>query len=1686
MNEDENNNGMNDSSKENIKEENIKNSEKREKTGIEELDNQNLRKFIKNKKMEEEISSGGYKLMEEASELAMSNAFDEAIKKYIQAKSKFKDLGWNYEIDLIQKTIEKLEIKKEKFLRRLEEKRKETEKKIELEKKQKEILEEGAKKKREAEELERTEKLKELKNQKEEEKSFQNEISSLVQRAERLVREYELNLKKEIKKGNFLEENPYPEVIDIYEQVYKKLLKKGWKTQAEIYSKQIKLYNEKLEKDKKLREIEDEKKQKQEQMEEFYKTGIKQEEREYEGRERLQKEKEEKEFEEEISNMTQNAERLAREYEINLKKELKEGNFPETNPYLEVIDIYEQVYKKLLKKGWKTQAEIYSKQIKLYNEKLEKDKKLREIEDEKKQKQEQMEEFYKTGIKQEEREYEGRERLQKEKEEKEFEEEISNMTQNAERLAREYEINLKKELKEGNFPETNPYLEVIDIYEQVYKKLMKKGWKGQAEIYSKQIKLYNEKLEKDRKLREIEDEKKQKQEQMEEFYKTGIKQEYRENEGRERLQKEKEEKELQEEISNMVEKAEKMSREYESKRKKMLKDGKFPEENPYREIIEIYEKVRKALHEKGWENQAAIYKNQIKIYQDKLEKDKKLRTIEESKVKKQQKIEEFHKTRPIKEKDDQDLINIETQIKKEIEEKKFEEKIDQMVEEAERLSREYEVNLMRGNFDQECPYPEIIEIYRNLRSQLQERGWNEEASLYANQIQLYKEKLEKDKRLRRIESSKTGDYDLVSEVKKSSKRDKISKIPEDLRKKEEEQEFQEEITERVNQAEKIAREYENELKKGDFEIVNKYPEVIKIYRKIRKDLLDRGWFNEAEIYLNQINIYKKKAKKVENLKTIEKQKAERDKKIEEMHKLQKPIEKPAKKIDETERKEKEDRQEKLNKAMELIDEAEQLVKAYELKLKPRLLDFESPYQKAINMYQDAKDLLSEIGWENEAIRLYETIDFYKEKREKDERLRELEKQKVKAGEVSSPIELTMKDIEGETEKAYAEVQREREREKNIYDEIFQIVTNAENLAKDYQKKIDKDGILNHEAPYEKVIELYKEAKEKFQNVGWLREAEKLNESIKYYKKKLEDDNRLKELERQRVKRQEQELLAQQKLMEKSKEEEQKILQEQEKTILKEREAKKRYEKQKEQAFKIIDKALEIAKEYNKKIQKENILDIDCPYEEVIRLYKEASKIFKEIGWENEADKMIQSINYYNQKLVEDKKLRFTEQERIKREKEEILEQQQLIKQSKEEEQKLLEEQEKILEKERERKEIFEKQKDHAFGLMEKAKKELTRNNFEEAITLYKECKEIFKNIEWDTGIDLVEESINSILREKRKYEKEQKFIEEKKEEEEKFKRELEERIEKMHTLKNLEEEEKRKEILRVQEEKRKEKAITDEAFKLLEEGTELVDIGEFDRAYQKYIKARDLFMQVNWDIEVSRINNELLYNLERERANTERIQESQKKKRAEERELMELIKKKEKMDEEQKRKEIEEKRRRLVERKRAEKPKEEVMDKLELAKVLINNYKYNEALVKLLEKKKEVSDKDSEKQIQNVIEKIKEESNLPLIVLMAPHMTEDNRFIVGYEALDKAERSIINKNYMKAISELNESKFNLDSLNVDKEIISSLEDKISFYKKEMGYEIAESVKHEEKLEDLKSEIAKRRAERRNRLKRFDK
>ena len=74
---------------------------------------------------------------------------------------------------------------------------------------------------------------------------------------------------------------------------------------------------------------------------------------------------------------------------------------------------------------------------------------------------------------------------------------------------------------------------------------------------------------------------------------------------------------------------------------------------------------------------------------------------------------------------------------------------------------------------------------------------------------------------------------------------------------------------------------------------------------------------------------------------------------------------------------------------------------------------------------------------------------------------------------------------------------------------------------------------------------------------------------------------------------------------------------------------------------------------------------------------------------------------------------------------------------------------------------FETAKDKAFNLMDLAKVELRQNNFEEAIDFYRESEEIFSEIGWQEGINMVNDSITMIKRRQKSIELEQKTTEEK-------------------------------------------------------------------------------------------------------------------------------------------------------------------------------------------------------------------------------------------------------------------------------------------------------------------------------------
>ncbi|MFX1360398.1 MAG: hypothetical protein ACFFDL_02410 [Promethearchaeota archaeon] len=1289
----------------------------------EQLKQQRIIAFEEAKKREEEISSKAFEILGKASELAEIHQYDQAINLYLRGATLFEDISWSNESKKVRNTIEQLEKQKAKFNADMEIRRGQEEKMLE-DQKAAEMIE-----KAQIEEQIRlqaqAEKIADIEKRKIEEELFKTQITEMIDNAEKLAREYDLAMKKAIKKGYLLENCVYPEVIAIYEGVKKKIEEKGWIDQAKIYTNQIKHYEDLLVKDRKLRQVEAQKLEKQKQYEELHKL---QKEEKISGldidrlkliEEQRRLEGEEEDFRRVVDKMISNAERIAREYELEMKKAIKRGYLLENCIYPEVIAIYEEVKEKVAEKGWTDQVEIYNKQIRHYYDLLEKDEKLRQIEAQKLEKQRQYEDLQK----------------------------------------------------------------------------MKKGERI-ADSELERLKI----LEEQRRL-------------------------------------EGEEEEFRRVVDKIVNNTEKLAREYDIRFKKGIKKGNLNFESKYPEIIENYTQARNLVLEKGLDREGAIYSNQIRKYSDLFEKEKKVRELEVQKAKKQLEFEEMKRIKKEGEilgTDIQKIKYIEAKKKLEQAEGILETEIDQMIDVAEKEAREYELAIKRGKFEKDCPFPKIIEIYKDIREKVYAKGWTEEAKLYTNQIILYQEKLKKDKNLRELEAEKVR---KEQEFKESFKKPKGVKLP--------------------------IRAKLEEIEKRDTE----------------------------------------------------------DEKL-------------------------------LDEAMILINEAENEVKSYELSLKKDILIYQSPYDKAISNYEKARNLFNQVGWTEEAHRLLNTINFYKGKKARDDNLRDIEKQKLEKVKLEKArAKYIPEQVPFAREQKIMDLEKFKKEKTKDTEAIFNLINIAERLAQEYEVK-KKDGILNIDSPFQEIINIYKDAKERFVAIGWNEQAGQLADSINYYKEKLGADNRLRALETQKL-------------------------------------------------------------EEEKKKETKRKLDA--------QLAREA-------------------------------------------------------------EAKLLEQKTQALELKRKQALEYEAKKEQAFNFMDLAKKEMKHNNFEKAIRFYKDSEKIFDEINWQEGIRMVNESIKVIKKKEEAIEREKKILRQKEEEKLKMEAQLEEQITKAQDLKDLQEQKRKKEILAIQKQQEYEKGVSEQAYRLLEDGTALKNIKKFEEAYEKYIMGRNLFEKIGWVHEVSRINNDLLFILKKEMKQTEKIRAMQKRKLEEEKELEVLLK------------EAEEKRKELEKVKKEEKRKQReliIQEKLDEANNIIKDLKYNEAILKfkkIIRKLEKFGQKKQIKQINKQIDVLVNASQVPLITRDDVESNENvDKFKIAYEALDRAQISLSGNQFMKAISELNEAKFNLKETIIGTKYIPIIKEKVNAFKKELGIkvEVEEKVKIE-KAEDeedsLRIKIAARRAERRKRVK----
>jgi len=212
-----------------------------------------------------------------------------------------------------------------------------------------------------------------------------------------------------------------------------------------------------------------------------------------------------------------------------------------------------------------------------------------------------------------------------------------------------------------------------------------------------------------------------------------------------------------------------------------------------------------------------------------------------------------------------------------------------------------------------------------------------------------------------------------------------------------------------------------------------------------------------------------------------------------------------------------------NQIAQMIDNAEKMARNYELAIKKNKYEIKCPYPKIIKIYEDIRQKLIDYGWNEQAVIYQKQIKFYHEKLERDKKLREIEAQKVqkqkdfedlrKINEIDT-IRAVIFSLNKDEEILNLEEKKKEKLEDS--EEIFNMISNAERIAREYEQEIKRDNILHVDCPYEKIIEIYKEVKKRFQNIGWKEESSKLIDSISYYKVRLKKDKKLREIEEKKL------------------------------------------------------------------------------------------------------------------------------------------------------------------------------------------------------------------------------------------------------------------------------------------------------------------------------------------------------------------------------------------------------------------------------------------------------------------------------------------------------------------------------------------------------------------------------------------
>ncbi|MFX1522611.1 MAG: hypothetical protein ACFFCC_03790 [Promethearchaeota archaeon] len=493
---------------------------------------------------------------------------------------------------------------------------------------------------------------------------------------------------------------------------------------------------------------------------------------------------------------------------------------------------------------------------------------------------------------------------------------------------------------------------------------------------------------------------------------------------------------------------------------------------------------------------------------------------------------------------------------------------------------------------------------------------------------------------------------------------------------------------------------------------------------------------------------------------------------------------------------------------------------------------EENYDKATINYQEAKELLENIGWSSHYLKiLNDTIDNI------------LERKLEKENENQTEYELALKRQKGEEQfQSKITDYLKKEQEKINLKEI-QLQKRERELSNIESRKLeafeimdDAEELLN-QGKYDQCLDKYRQSELILNQIGFP------TGTLQEFIQKVEEKRKAQELKKisqmeMNIRKEQEDLLFQQQIVEKVKLEQLKMLEKQEK--LKEQEKNRIIEEEKrEKAFNMLEKA-------QSHLEKGE-------FDESIDLYHDVINIFQEISWVDEIQTLKDSINVVEAKKREaeiEKQKKF--EEALEQEKLEKAFQGQVLNEMKIQQENFKHKEITLRKREKELG-YRENQKENAFKLLDDAQNFLSQSNYDRAIEKYYEVANIFAQIQWNDEIPIIQQAILNIQNQKKENDLQKQKSLEKTIENERAHNDFIEKInlqkqqEKELALKDIKIRE-RKDLISVQNLIKQK-----DAFKLIEMGEDLLQQNDFNGALNKYDNAITILTNIGWTSDYTKL-----------------------------------------------------------------------------------------------------------------------------------------------------------------------------------------------------------------------------------------